>query len=103
MEAFDCGSLKVGFRQRRKKDFRPAMPRWPVRAVGCAHFAPPTHRTRRDGQGHLRSVPPSVAPADATMRPFRLSRRPAAPTAVLFVPDLIRLHIEASDATIRKR
>lgn len=36
-------------------------PRWPVRAVGGAHFAPPTHRTRRDGQDHLRSVPLSVA------------------------------------------
>jgi hypothetical protein len=24
-------------------------PRWPVRAAGSAQFAPPTHRTRRDG------------------------------------------------------
>jgi hypothetical protein len=24
-------------------------PHWPVRAVDCAHFAPPTQRTRRDG------------------------------------------------------
>jgi hypothetical protein len=27
------------------------LPRWPVRAVGYAHFTPPTHRTRRDGLG----------------------------------------------------
>ena len=27
-------------------------PRWPVRAVGSAHFAPPTQRTRRDGLVH---------------------------------------------------
>lgn len=36
-------------------------PRWPVRAVGCAHFAPPTQRTRRDGLDHGRSVPLPVA------------------------------------------
>jgi len=33
----------------------------PVRAVGGAHFAPPTHRTRRAGLDHGRSVPLSVA------------------------------------------
>jgi len=32
-----------------------------VRAVDCAHFAPPTHRPRRDGLDHGRSVPLSVA------------------------------------------
>jgi len=36
-------------------------PRWPVRAVDCAHFAPPTQRTRRDGLVHCRSVPLPVA------------------------------------------
>ena len=33
----------------------------PVRAVDCAHFAPPTQRTRRDGLVHCRSVPLPVA------------------------------------------
>jgi len=37
------------------------MPRWPVRAVECARFAPPTQRTRRDGLVHVWSVPLSVA------------------------------------------
>jgi len=37
------------------------MPRWPVRAVDYAHFAPPTQRTRRDGLVHCRSVPLPVA------------------------------------------
>jgi hypothetical protein len=37
------------------------MPRWPVRAVGCTHFAPPTQRTRRDSLVHCRSVPLPVA------------------------------------------
>jgi hypothetical protein len=32
-----------------------------VRAVDCAHFAPPTQRTRRDGLVHDRSVLLSVA------------------------------------------
>ena len=35
--------------------------RWPVRLVDCAHFAPPTQRTRRDGLAHVRSVPLPVA------------------------------------------
>jgi hypothetical protein len=37
------------------------MPRWPVRAVDYAHFAPPTQRTRRAGLVHVRSVPLPVA------------------------------------------
>ncbi len=32
-----------------------------MRAVDCAHFAPPTQRTRRDGLVHCRSVPLPVA------------------------------------------
>ncbi len=31
-------------------------PRWPVRAIGCSHFVPPTHRMRRDGLDDRRSV-----------------------------------------------
>jgi len=37
------------------------VPRWPVRAVDSAHFAPPTHRPRRDGGIMGGSVPLSVA------------------------------------------
>jgi len=59
-------------------------PRWPVRAVGSAHFAPPTQRTRRDGLVYWRSVPLPVALAETTMRLFRRLRRPAAPTALHF-------------------
>jgi len=52
-----------------------------VRAVGCTHSAPPTHRTRRDGLDHGRSVPLPVALGGDDLRSFRLLRRPAAPTA----------------------
>jgi hypothetical protein len=51
-------ALKTSFNRLIHCEF---MPRWPVRAVDCAHFAPPTQRTRRDGLVHVRSVPPSVA------------------------------------------
>lgn len=61
-----------------------------------------THRTRRDSRGHRRSVPPSVAPAETTMRSFRLSRRPAAPTVLAFLLVLFRLHIEPSDGMMCK-
>jgi LysR substrate binding domain len=44
-----------------KFDPKKGTPRWPVRAVDCAHFAPPTQRTRRDGLVHGRSVLLSVA------------------------------------------
>jgi len=37
-------------------------PRWSLLAVACAHFAPPTQRTRRDGLDHRRSVLLPVAP-----------------------------------------
>ena len=60
------------------------MPRWPVRAVDCAHFAPPTQRTRRDGwftAGPFR-FPSRLA--ETTMRPFRPLLRPAAPTVLPF-------------------
>jgi hypothetical protein len=59
------------------------MPRWPVRAADCAHFAPPTQRTRRDGLVHCWSVPlpielggddyASVPPAALSSRTDRLS------------------------------
>ena len=56
-------------------------PRWPVRASGLAHFAPPLHRTRHDGLVYVRSVPPPVASVGKAMRSFRPPLRPAAPTA----------------------
>lgn len=83
-------------------------PRWPVRAVGGAHFAPPTHRTRRDGLDHGRSVPlpvalggddyafvPPAAPSSRTDR-LRISVIP------LTLASIWRLRIEASDATMCK-
>jgi hypothetical protein len=51
-------ALKTSFNRLIHCEF---MPRWPVRAVDCAHFAPPTQRTRRDGLVHCRSVPLPVA------------------------------------------
>jgi hypothetical protein len=40
---------------------------------------------------------------ETTMRSLRLPLRPATPTAFAILTVLVRLHNEASDATIRKR
>ena len=83
-------------------------PRWPVRAVGGTHFAPPTHRTRRDGLDHGRSVPLPVAlggddyafvpPAAPSSRTDRLCMMVIPPKLAC----ILRLHNEALDATLCK-
>jgi len=57
---------------------------WPVRAVGGAHFAPPTHRTRRDDWimgGPCRWTARSTETAMRSLRPLR---RPLAPPVFPF-------------------
>lgn len=52
-----------------------------ARACGrLTRYSPPTHRTRRDGHGHLRSVSSPVARGRMAMRLSRPPLRPTTPT-----------------------
>lgn len=50
-------------------------PRWPMRAIGCAHFALPIQRTGCDGLVYGRSVPFARGGGDYALVPSGSLRR----------------------------